>query len=206
MHPRDFSVEKIKSNHLGKIVEAEKYESQPGERRDYHILTRGIIANEIIRRVDPKGRTVGEILRYHISEPLGADAFIGLNHEGTMIISNLIFLKLTYNSEIKRTFPIEYLTPQKYIFKNMFSKSKFPVSITSMLSTTLAMWFRGDKFPVSPLEGVSLISMDTLYKYFNSDLGKTVEMPSANAHASARGLAIIGAAMANKGKFNDIKV
>ena len=47
-------------------------------RREYHALTRGWILNEIVRRVDPQGRTIGEILREDVVGPLGADAFIGL--------------------------------------------------------------------------------------------------------------------------------
>ena len=55
---------------------------EPPCKRDYHLLTRGLIANEIVRRVDPRGRTIGEMLRYHISQPLGAQVYIGLTEEG----------------------------------------------------------------------------------------------------------------------------
>ena len=50
------------------------------------MLSRGLIANEIVRRVDPKGRTLGEILRYHISEPLEALVYIGMTEEGGVFI------------------------------------------------------------------------------------------------------------------------
>ena len=72
----------LRSNLLGAQVESESYAWPPGSRREYHVISRGLIANEVVRRVDPRGRTVGQILRYHISEPLGADAFIGLNDDG----------------------------------------------------------------------------------------------------------------------------
>ena len=32
-------------------------------KRSYHAQTRGLVLNEVIRRVDPQGRTLGEILR-----------------------------------------------------------------------------------------------------------------------------------------------
>ena len=51
---QDFTLEKLKENYLGKVVERESYEFQPGERREYHMISRGIIANEVVRRVDPK--------------------------------------------------------------------------------------------------------------------------------------------------------
>ena len=41
--------------------------------------------------------------------------------------------------------------------------------------------------PASPLEGVSLFSMEPLYRYINSDMGRRVEMPGVNANCSARG-------------------
>ena len=42
-------------------------------------MTRGWILNEIVRRVDDRGRTIGEILQSDICEPLGGiDVFIGL--------------------------------------------------------------------------------------------------------------------------------
>jgi CubicO group peptidase (beta-lactamase class C family) len=48
----------------------------PGAGHGYHAITYGVLANELVRRVD--GRTIGEILNEEVSEPLGADAFIGL--------------------------------------------------------------------------------------------------------------------------------
>ena len=72
----------LRSNLRGAQVESESHAWPPGSRREYHVISRGLIANEVVRRVDPRGRTVGQILRYHISEPLGADAFIGLNDDG----------------------------------------------------------------------------------------------------------------------------
>ena len=87
----DCSVEKIKANKIGSLIERESYHYQPGEKRDYHLLSRGLIANEVVRRVDPRGRTIGELLRHHISEPLGAHVVIGMTEEGL----NLRCLTLT---------------------------------------------------------------------------------------------------------------
>ena len=54
-------------------------------------------------------------------------------------------------------------------------------------SLTYKSLFLGEKLPLSQFEGVTMLSLDTLFKYFNSDLGRSVEMPSANANCSARG-------------------
>ncbi len=40
-------------------------------------LTRGLIVNEIIRRVDPRSRTIGVFVKEEISAPLGIDFYIG---------------------------------------------------------------------------------------------------------------------------------
>ena len=38
-------------------------------KRSYHAQTRGLVLNEVIRRVDPQGRTLGEILRQDVGIP-----------------------------------------------------------------------------------------------------------------------------------------
>ena len=130
LHPHDFSLQNIKNNMFGAMLEQERYDYQPGERRDYHVITRGMIATELVRRVDPRGRTVGEILRYHISEPLQADAYIGLQE-----------------SELKRSVSVESLSPARFIINSLFSteESKFPVSLGRMLTKTASMMWRGMK-------------------------------------------------------------
>ena len=67
---------------MGKIIEANKQTFPPkwlGSKRDYHAMTRGFIVNEIFRRVDIRGRTIGEFVRQELCDPLGgADVFVGL--------------------------------------------------------------------------------------------------------------------------------
>lgn len=43
----------------------------------YHALTRGLIVNEIIRRADPKHRSIGKFVAEEIAKPLGIDFYIG---------------------------------------------------------------------------------------------------------------------------------
>ena len=69
----DFSKDGIRENKLGKLIEdfspvfpsKELGVSNPDgseTRRAYHALTRGWVLNEIVRRVDPEKRTIGEII------------------------------------------------------------------------------------------------------------------------------------------------
>ena len=73
----------IKRNSLGASVEAAPLRFPRGDpdARQYHSLTRGIIMNEVFRRVDPGGRTIGEWLREDVNAKLGTDVYIGLTKE-----------------------------------------------------------------------------------------------------------------------------
>lgn len=50
----------------------------PGTRHGYHAVTLGWYESELIRRVDPQGRTLGRFLADEIAGPLGLDFYIGL--------------------------------------------------------------------------------------------------------------------------------
>ena len=66
----DFMVENLKKNKVGEIFEKEPPHF-PGTggandvptNREYHTITRGCVLNEIVRRVDPQNRTIGEIIK-----------------------------------------------------------------------------------------------------------------------------------------------
>ena len=55
--------ENIKKNCVGAWLEKESpsWADPDVTKRAYHRMTRGWILNEIVRRVDPEGRTMGEI-------------------------------------------------------------------------------------------------------------------------------------------------
>lgn len=51
----------------------------PGERQAYHAITLGFYENELVRRIDPFHRTIGQVLTEDIATPLGVgdEVFIG---------------------------------------------------------------------------------------------------------------------------------
>ena len=51
---------------------------QPGMRQAYHGLTLGFYEGELIRRVDPAHRSLGQFFRDEIAGPLGEEFYIGL--------------------------------------------------------------------------------------------------------------------------------
>ena len=51
---------------------------EPGSRYGYHTYTIGFYEAEILRRVDPQGRTLGKFFQDEIARPLGLEFYIGL--------------------------------------------------------------------------------------------------------------------------------
>lgn len=54
---------------------------EPGTRQGYHAWTLGFYEGELIRRVDPDGRTLGTVFAEEVAGPLGIDFHIGLPDE-----------------------------------------------------------------------------------------------------------------------------
>jgi CubicO group peptidase (beta-lactamase class C family) len=53
----------------------------PGERQAYHGLTLGFYEGELLRRVDPRHRSLGQFFQDEIATPLGEDVYIRLPEE-----------------------------------------------------------------------------------------------------------------------------
>lgn len=51
---------------------------EPGRKHGYHALTLGWYEGELLRRVDPQGRTIGRYFQDEIAQPLGLEFYIGL--------------------------------------------------------------------------------------------------------------------------------
>jgi hypothetical protein len=54
--------ENIKQNSLGRIIENHKPTYLAFGKRMYHAGTRDLVTNEIFRRVEPSGKTIGEYM------------------------------------------------------------------------------------------------------------------------------------------------
>ncbi len=51
---------------------------EPGTRQGYHAWTMGFYEGELVRRVDPQGRTIGTLFAEEVARPLGLEFHIGL--------------------------------------------------------------------------------------------------------------------------------
>jgi CubicO group peptidase (beta-lactamase class C family) len=180
----------LKANRLGRIIEnqQQRFRSLETGRREYHAMTRGWIANEIFRRADPAGRTIGEYLRDDISGPLDADVILGLDDQQLQRVSNI--LPLSIWRHILASF-----RPKIFGRKVLHN---FLQLMARVLKILLAARRRGaDR--TAPIRGMRGIN------FFNDNRMRRGETPSANIHASARGLARIAAMMAAGGRLGSVE-
>ena len=182
----DLLTQNIKKNSVGRIIERHtpKFSAGDANRREYHAVTRGWIVNEVFRRVDPTGRTIGEFLREDISEPLGADAIIGVKREELARVSKISPMGFALQF-------LESLRPRflgRRIVHNIFQ-------ILGRLIRIIPAIRRRDKTP-APFVGMKDIG------FFNGPDLAMGETPSANANCSARGLAKIAAMMSAGGRLD----
>jgi CubicO group peptidase (beta-lactamase class C family) len=183
----DLLVHNIKQNRIGRIIEglAQKFGKNRSSKREYHAVTRGWIVNEIYRRVDPAGRTIGEFLREDISGPLAADVILGLREE-----------ELERVSKIKPLgFAFEFLESLKPRFLGRRIVHNFFQILGRIIRMIPALRGGSSMTGAPPYKGMEGID------FFNERGVALGETPSANANCSARGLAKIAAVLAAGGSF-----
>ena len=185
--PDDLLADHIKENRVGRIIERQsaRFPTGNGGRREYHAITRGWIVNELFRRVDPAGRTVGEFLREEISDPLKADAIIGVKEGELSRISKISPLGLVFEF-------FESLKPKSLGRRIQHSCFQIVGRILRILPSVRHATTRGAP---APYKGMKRIG------FFNERIVAMGETPSAAANCSARGLAKIAAMMAAGGRF-----
>ena len=186
---QDLLTENIKQNKVGKIIEehVQKYRPNGGSKREYHAVTRGWIVNEVFRRVEPAGRTIGEYLRENIGTPLGVDAIVGVKQDELnrrALVIPLGFKFMFWDS----------LRP-KFLGRRM--ELNFFQLVAKFIRLVPMMRDRTTGGTPAPLKGMHGI------QFFNEPALAMGETPSANTHSNARSLAKIAAMMSSGGKFGD---
>lgn len=66
---------------LAVVLARQKPAHEPGTQQVYHGLTLGYYQSELLRRVDPKHRSIGQYFQDEIANPLGLDFYIRLPEE-----------------------------------------------------------------------------------------------------------------------------
>ena len=65
-------------DHLAEVLVRQKPAWRPGTRQAYHALTLGFYESELLRRIDPQHRSLGQLFQEEIASPLGLDFYIRL--------------------------------------------------------------------------------------------------------------------------------
>lgn len=63
---------------LAIVLARQKPAWEPGTRQGYHAITLGFYEGEILRRIDPRHRTLGQFFQDEIASPLGLDVYLRL--------------------------------------------------------------------------------------------------------------------------------
>jgi CubicO group peptidase (beta-lactamase class C family) len=63
---------------LGRVLAAQRPHWEPGELHGYHGQSLGWYESQLLRRVDPRGRTIGRYFADEVAGPLGIEFYIGL--------------------------------------------------------------------------------------------------------------------------------
>lgn len=178
----------LKQNSVGRVLERHPLRFPEGDSpREYHAVTRGWIANEIFRRVEPVNRTMGEYLREQISEPLGIDVFFDINADEYHRVSRVYPRRLV--SQLADSFvPGSQARQIGLTPSELFSRAR----------DLFAVFSGGRRSPLAPpLEGIDKEG----FGVFDSAAYLPAQTPSAGAKCSARGLAKLAAAMVNNGQI-----
>jgi CubicO group peptidase (beta-lactamase class C family) len=63
---------------LANVLARQKPAWEPGTRQAYHAITLGFYEGEVLRRIDPRHRSLGQFFQDEIASPLGLDVYIRL--------------------------------------------------------------------------------------------------------------------------------
>jgi CubicO group peptidase (beta-lactamase class C family) len=66
---------------LAIVLAGQKPAWEPGTRQAYHAITLGFYEAELLRRIDPQHRSLGQFFQDEIATPLGLDVYIRLSEE-----------------------------------------------------------------------------------------------------------------------------
>jgi CubicO group peptidase (beta-lactamase class C family) len=99
----------------------------PGTRQAYHAITLGYYESELLRRIDPKHRTIGRFFQDEIASPLGLDVYIRLPE--SIPNSRLATMSRPGRLEMLFGFPLRLtlltMNPQSMIIRSL-KGSEFP--------------------------------------------------------------------------------
>lgn len=187
INPVDLHTQNLSSNKVGEIIAAQtpKFAEGTNKQREYHAMTRGWIANEVFRRLDAQGRTMGQFLRAQVSVPFDIDVHIGATDAEIARLNEVVLLGFGYQF-------LQGLVPKALGRRMEPNLLQTAAKLTRLAKSRSSGTTAGAPTPIT---GMSKISV------FNSSDVARAEIPSAGARCSARGLSKLAAVMANGGQL-----
>ena len=160
---------------IAKALAAQKPAWEPGSAHGYHALSLGWYESELIRRVDPQGRTIGQFFQEEIARPLGLEFYIGLPDE--ISTSRVAYLK---------TYPR---------WKMLFNLNKMPAAFVKQALRPGSLTQRSLDNPKA---------LGSLPSYNKRDMQR-IELPAANGIGQIRSIAKAYSEFATGGKVLGLK-
>ena len=165
--------------------------------REYHGLTAGWVINEVFRRQAPGQESLGSWLAREVAGPLKADVYLGVPESVLPRVSQLCAMS-------KHRALFHSILPNA-----LGSEIEYNVLVFSKLLNSFQKRFlepdpRG-YVPDIPLDPTG-DPVDTMVEFMNSSVWRRSESPHGSVHASARGLARLAAAMANRGRLGSVEL
>lgn len=159
----------------------------PVGERCYHALTRGWIISAVLRRVDPKQRTLGTFMQDEINEPLGITYLCGIPEaeQSDHDLAELVQPSKIYN------LPCEILPAMM---------GRGDPSLAAVLQLVK------DKDSMLLVPTVEWMQQPATPAFNNSQEGRAAEIPSAGMYTNARSMAKVNACMANGGRLGNVRI
>ncbi|TPX33822.1 hypothetical protein SmJEL517_g03347 [Synchytrium microbalum] len=151
----------------------------------YHAWTRGLYANELVRRTDPHKRNMGQLVQDIISKPLGVTFYFGTPSHVDERISPVVL------------YP--YSNRPRTVVDEADRAKGIPAPPPGLLETFDLTINTVDVTGLPPHSSVPICVANTRE-------GRAMQAPSSNGVTNARSLAKIGAAMANGGSFDGVTI
>merc|ERR1711977_162222 len=201
----DLTAERIREGSISDRLAAQRPRHTPGEKREYHAVTRGWLVNEIVRRVDPEGRTIGQFLHEEVALPLGLEneLCVGLPEEMTSHVRDLKFQHLWWTWG-QLLLP-RWLGGGKVPVKDGTLRGFLLAGLPIFAAASAVKKMRGtgtSDFPVT-VQDPDVRAGETATDLFNCSEMRRCEVPSANGHASARALALVAATIVEGGALTE---
>ena len=155
---------------------------EPGTTQGYHAVTFGYLVGELVRRID--GRSLGKYFKEEIADKFDIDFIIGLNDEEINRCADLLLLSSKPNPLIQLilSLPNWLLPAQVKIVKETLKSKEYAKAFLEIMEV--------EEDESAPSD------------YPNSNSWRKAEIPAANGHGTASGIAKFFGILASGGSRN----